>query len=590
MHLSIPGIRSHRVAALWIVVAFVTALALSPWAGHAGAAQARNTSIIVPTTMIPTPPASLPVLRLKVVPPPTAFVNSLLRNVGAKQTQLVPLSKIPFYDQHQFTPPANLIGAFHGTDHLAAFEDTQTGQAAVYPHLGTQTPVAASGVPSFLKRASSFAGNTFAAKGLLPRDSTHYVLNPALPLDKAGLAPTGGSSPTTALLAYVPVARKVGSFLVDGPGSRSFMAFDTEMRVEGFARNWKLGTTFTSVHETRSKSQIAKLIGTQLAALKPANARVLTVSLAYYDGNKGYMQPVYRFTAKVDYSAAHGPAASDFEVGYVPIGKRYEAIPVLGTPVGSPPTDDNPGAQRSAPRRVAATDPCVGRYVVRNDSSSWVSSANGFYSGISSFGGSGWFPNCQYYWALQSQYNPAAARVNSMNIVDSEGHGDWWIFTALQDCCEVINLNPANSYVGDYKVPFPGYGAAAGGSLDYWIIHSCEVIPTPSDTADWYSMWWNKFGGLHSVLGYRTIMYIADGAMNPYGFQLRLGAPVVSAWLGTVISLGAYAGGPTLTMHGVVKKLGRPSTISVSSRVNDSAYDTTALGRASSLTTFWYPG
>src|SRR4029079_16987205 len=111
-------------------------------------------------------------------------------------------------------------------------------------------------------------------------------LNPALPLDKAGLAPTGGSSPTTALLAYVPVARKVGSFLVDGPGSTSFMAFDTEMRVEGFMRNWKLGTTFTSVHETRSKSQIAKLIGTQLAALKPANARVLTVSLAYYDGNK----------------------------------------------------------------------------------------------------------------------------------------------------------------------------------------------------------------------------------------------------------------------------------------------------------------
>ena len=103
-------------------------------------------------------------------------------------------------------------------------------------------------------------------------------------------------------------------------------------------------------------------------------------------------------------------------------------------------------------------------------------------------------------------------------------------------------------------------------------------------------MWWNIFGGLHSVVGYRTIMYIGDGSLNPYGVQLRLGAPVVAAWLGTVISFGAYSGGPTDTMHGVVKHLGRPSTISMSNQVNDSAYDTSAQPRASSLTIFWYPG
>jgi hypothetical protein len=219
-----------------------------------------------------------------------------------------------------------------------------------------------------------------------------------------------------------------------------------------------------------------------------------------------------------------------------------------------------------------------------------VNSANGFYGGISSFGGGAWFPNCQYYWGIQWQYQPTSPRVNSMNIVDSEGHGDWWLFSTLSNCCDLINLNPAVSYGGDYKVPFPGYGAAAGGNLDYWIIHSCEVVPAPSDTANWYGVWWNIFGGLHSVMGYRTIMYIADGTMAPYGLQLRLGAPAVAAWLSTVISAGAYAGGPTDTMHGVVKHLGRPSTISMSSRVNDSAYDTSALGRAGSLTTFWYPG
>ena len=385
----------------------------------------------------------------------------------------------------------------------------------------------------------------------------------------------------------------VGRYLVDGPGSTSFMSFDAEGKVEGFMRNWKSASKFTSVRESPTKAQVAKLIASQLAALKPVSARVLGVSIAYYDSNRGYMQPVYRFTAKVDFSAAGGPVASDFEVGYVAYGKRFESIPVLGAAHGASPTNDQVplGTPRSLPRAgTGASDPCVGRYVVQNDSQSWVDSANGFYGGISSYGGGGWFSNCQYYWAIQPQYNPASARVNSMNIVDSEGHGDWWLFSTVSNCCNLINLNPAVSYSGDYKVPFPGYGAAAGGNLDYWIIHSCEVVPSPSDTANWYSVWWNIFGGLHSVMGYRTIMYIADGSMAPYGLQLRLGAPAVSAWLGTVISLGAYAGGPTGVMHGVTKHLGRPSTISMSNQVNDSAYDTSAQPRAGSLTTFWYPG
>ena len=572
----------------------LAALALSAWAGHAGAAQARHATIIVPTKLIPAVQTALPVLRLKVVAPPTSFVNSVLPNVGATQTKLVPLNQIPFYDQHQFVPPANLIGAFHGSQHLAAFEDMKTGEAAVYPDLGKQTPVAASGVPAFLKRASSLARSTFAGKRLIPKDSTHFVLNAALPLDGSDVTPQAGPSPTTAGLAYVPVARMVGRYLVDGPGSTSFMSFDAQGKVEGFMRNWKSASKFTSVKETRSKTQIAKLIASQLAALKPVNAQVLGVSIAYYDSNRGYMQPVYRFTAQVDYGkSASQVEAPDFEVGYVGIGKRFESIPALGKTAGAPPTNDNPGpgAPRFLPRKGAGpSDPCVGRYVMTNDDADWVNSANGFYSGISSFGGGGWFPNCQYYWAIQWQYNPTSPRVNSMNIADSEGHGDWWEFRVSTNPNNRINVNPASPVANQYVVPYPGYGAAAGGNLDYWIIHSCEVVPSPSDIADWYSMWWNIFGGLHTVVGYRTIMYIGDGSLNPYGLQLRLGAPVVAAWLGTVISLGAYAGDPTDTMHGVVKHLGRPSTISMSNQVNDSAYDTSAQPRASSLTTFWYPG
>ena len=265
MRLCVRKLRGSRVVGLGMVVASLAAIALSPWAGHAAAADARQATINVPTTLIPTAPYSLPVLRLKVLAPPTSFLNSVLPNVGAAQNQLVPLSEIPFYDQNQFTPPANLIGAFHGNEHLAAFADTNTGEAAVYPNLGDQTAVSAQNLPAFLQQASGLAQTAFASNGLLPKDSTHFVLRPALPLDGSVATPQGGASPTEAFLAYVPVARKVGRFPVEGPGSTAYMAFDAEGKVEGFMRNWKSATKFATVRETRSKARIAGLIAAQLA-------------------------------------------------------------------------------------------------------------------------------------------------------------------------------------------------------------------------------------------------------------------------------------------------------------------------------------
>ena len=40
-------------------------------------------------------------------------------------------------------------------------------------------------------QASGLAQNTFASNGLLPKDSTHFVLSPALPLDGAAATPQG---------------------------------------------------------------------------------------------------------------------------------------------------------------------------------------------------------------------------------------------------------------------------------------------------------------------------------------------------------------------------------------------------------------
>ena len=89
-------------------------------------------------------------------------------------------------------------------------------------------------------------------------------------------------------------------------------------------------------------------------------------------------------------------------------------------------------------------------------------------------------------------------------------------------------------------------------------------------------------------------MYISDGAGGPFGTSLMMFAPVVGAWLNTVMSLGADSGHPVWGgpegAHGIGKLMGRPSAIVVSGHQNDNAYDTSNLGRPGSLTIYWFPG
>jgi hypothetical protein len=128
------------------------------------------------------------------------------------------------------------------------------------------------------------------------------------------------------------------------------------------------------------------------------------------------------------------------------------------------------------------------------------------------------------------------------------------------------------------------------------VIHSCEVVPSPDDLPDgctaasWTTPWWNLFGGVRNVVGYRTIMYINDGAGGPYGTSLGNLAPVVSSWLSDVMSLNAYAGNPKDTAHcGISRPMGRPSTISMCGHDGDSVLSTSSLGRANCLTVWWIP-
>jgi hypothetical protein len=554
----------------------------------------QSTNIRLSTEQIPAPPASLPVLRLSAQKPPMDFVQEVLRRADPNAQKLVPLAQIPQLAGKGGKLPEEFVGALSG-EHLGAYVDLRSGDAEIFPSLA-QKGIAAERESQQLERAQQVAKEIFSRADLLQKDATAFSFEKprALYGEAAERGAEGGEAKASSrdlYLTYVTLRRNVNNYFVYGPGSRAMVAVGNNGTVEGFVRHWKAGAVSGEVRETRKREQVAEAILEQLRPLaKTAEVEVLNTEVAYYDGNRDYLQPVYRFTARLHRrdsedreSKAH--VDDDFVIGYVPIGKPREPIPSLTALPGVPPKVAKAGTP--APERPG--DPTVGRYVVRNDNSNWVANANELWGGLTSFFGGFLFTDAQYFWAEPWEFTTSeAAFVNSVNLAENEVHGDWWLFSTLSNCCDLVDIT---------KIPASeGYGAAHGGHLDYWILHSCEVVPSaadapcPTDNRPWWTPWFNIFQGMHTVVGYRTIMWIDDDVTGPYGLSLRLGAPVVSAWFNATTSAAGYQGNPTYGAHcGRTPPMGRPSTVSACGRQNDWVYDTTALPPANCLINFWQP-
>jgi hypothetical protein len=113
------------------------------------------------------------------------------------------------------------------------------------------------------------------------------------------------------------------------------------------------------------------------------------------------------------------------------------------------------------------------------------------------------------------------------------------------------------------NVPAGGYG----GALAYWILHSCEVIPTATDETSSFDVWWSIFQGMHAAVGYRTEMYITDGVTSPFGLFVGLGAAVVSAWFQSIASNSNYGANDATYFdrnRNMDEPYGRASAIAVS--------------------------
>ena len=285
-------------------------------------------------------------------------------------------------------------------------------------------------INSFLNVATREGTDIFTENKLIPSDSTRAVIGKAQPLEIGTASPTGGNSGTPgAVLAYLQVQRFVGKIPVVGMGSRELIGLDTQGNVNAFVQSWKTAMRFKTVHDTMTKAQVCTAINNQLKSLNPVSARLLNASLVYYGVptgtagvgafntrrfptavEYGFLVPAVQFTAQVsfDKTTAKQLNAPDVIQGYVGIGKQYAKLPGLKSTNGSPPMNDSSPTtgRRSTRAAVPNGDPCVGRYVVRNDDPGWVNDANSFWGGM--LVPVGWlhFSNCQSTGASLPVHDP----------------------------------------------------------------------------------------------------------------------------------------------------------------------------------------
>ncbi len=584
-------------------------------AGVAGYGFAGD--IKLDNSQIPPAPQQLTRYKLSRSSVPNSIVNKVVSNVAAG-LKFEPLATSAFAKKNNIRATNNVEVVIYKDQVIAAADPTK-GHVDVMPLLDGMAPLVAATTNSMPPLPQAMADNArksamdLLAQGLFPADATKPVLDKMLTLNTAqfnqgakGAPATMNTNKSGPIMASFPVMRMVNDMQVYGQGSRGMISVGGGGKVAGLSKHWQAASAHDQVSETRSAAEIANLIKAQLSELSnKGDVVVQEVKLGYYDGDGGFLQPVYQFKAKQTITPQPGgkvTSDANYVAGYVLIGNELEPVPSVndklanppGVPQGAPtnlplsmlmPTDPPGMVDGQAPLQVAAIqvpegDPSVGRYVVRNDYVGWVNSANNFWNGLVWSGYSGYFSNAQYYWAYQFEFQGSKnSYTNAVNVAEVEVHGDWWLFTTYQNWGDVVYID---------NIPAPGYGMGTGGQCNYLIIHSCEVVPSAADTGSWPDKWWHIFGGLHSVFGYRTIMYIDDGATWPFGVHMGWGFGLVSAWLSDVAGSSMYSGHPGEVMHGTWKPYGRPSTISVCGREGDSVYNQQALGAAGCLQNYWY--
>ena len=516
---------------------------------------------------------------------------SLLRLSGAKASTIFAREVLTSVAPKAASATRKLNGpqGFLEGSRLAGYVSADGAATEVFPHL--ESLPAGSLDPATAIRAAS---GVFARSDLIPRDDTIATAAPSRTLYRGLARPRGaGRSGTAAapILTYVAARRQVDGLPVFGRGSRASVGFGQDGSVQALAKHWRAATRVGVITPTISPSAVRAAILRQLQPLASTNTHIVVdrVGLGYYDADRSFIQPVYYFTARLLPVGAARQALTDGDavIGYVPVGRLAEPIPDLAQRGRQPSPPANHGGSGVAPQDIPSNYISEGSYIVQNDDPNWLANANEFMQGLTDGGNSLFAPNVdpipflrtQYYWAASFEYlADANSYVNTVEVVDTEAHGDWWLFTSYQNWGDVVDLHN----VGVSGNPaYGGFGAGNAGQMAHWMIHSCEVIPSMFDLQattgnywDAFTPWWNIFNGLHNVVGYRTIMFIDDDTGYPYGYSLGLGGQVTQAWFNTVSAAPDYNNGWTyFSGHlNTTVPYGEPSAMSIPGLENESAY------------------
>lgn len=456
---------------------------------------------------------------------------------------------------------------------LVAFANAETGEARMLPQLELLIP--ADGLD---ERARAAAAELAENRDLFPEDrTTRQVLEPSML--RGSHASRRHPGEAADYLAFARIRRYIDGLPVIGKGSQATVAVSAD-GVEALTHQWRVAEMVEEFPGVDiDPGRVADLIVEDLRTVaEDKDVRVENVELVYYDGDQGFIQPAYRYRAR--YGRHDQPTGR--LLGYVPAVRIFEDLPVT-VPV---PRKLPQEARLKGWARPRNNRPTIGRYVVRQDNAGWVTSANSFLSGLraSSLFNPSFAPiDRQYYWAEPRLFTDENHDfVDGVQVALTEVHGNWGLFTTLRNDSDFVRLD---------AIPSDGYGGAGGlGALAYWILHSCEVIPTSADGATSYDLWWNIFNGLHAALGYRTEMWINDEITSKFGFLAGLGAPMISNWLSTIINDDSYS--PTDTYFdnnvGMTQPMGRPSAITVLGHSDDTIFDTAPLPRPSVLQQWWF--
>jgi len=559
---------------------------------------------------VPAAPAQMQIYKLAPTPVPTEFINEKL--TAAKLPALT-------LERQRLVSRGN-IGQ-QDTDKVRAYADTVSGDVHFIPNL--QELVTTRRAPALAQTtAVNIARTALTDARFIPRDVTELRLSDAISL--MGSSTNKGTTTDTAdqsaqlVMTVVPAVRFAGGLQVYGRGSHALISVANDQTIAGALRRWRTASRGSMVKPVMSQTQVKEEILRQLTpfAKNGATAVVDKIALAYYDGNANYMQPVYRFEATL--SSPNKSVAQAKIAGYVPVGTPLEPIPDLTVrPTGTTPSTSNspvealtrqevPEAKAEAMTGGSGSTPAfisVGEFVNQDwpNNGAYIDMADNFLSGLnaghaSAPAGDPPFSRTLWWTAYPWQVNGPQSKnfMNAVNVAYTVPHGDWLLNTTLSNYGDPWYVNQIGTGGN------PGFGAAAGGDLATWAILSCEVIPSYYDVqneiggngngGEAFNVWWSVFQGLHNVIGFRTIMFYPDDALN-YGFgqDAGQGGDINAAWFHEVAANdgndGTYSsqhlkGNPTVHYD-------RASTMIDGRDLGQSIYSVGPQTASSTLWSFW---